>query len=309
MQERALGRSSISVPPIGLGTVKLGRLAGLKYPAAQVPTALPDDEHVLLLLREAAKLGVTLIDTAPAYGQSERRLGELLYLVQPRQRWVLCSKVGEEFAASGGEGGESGAGGEGGEGTSHYDFTPKAIVASIERSLQRLRTDYLDLALLHFSSAVNDEVILQKAEAYDILAMLKAQGKIRAIGASTSSLAGGIIAAQRCEVAMLTLNPSERRDLTAIVEARTTGCGVLIKKALGSGHVAATPVPTNSATYITAQSQSLSPSHPLFADPVQTALRAILAEPSVTSVIIGTTNPKHLTQAVLIAEAVRGDAR
>ena len=301
MQERALGRSSISVPPIGLGTVKLGRLAGLKYPAAQVPTALPDDEHVLQLLREAAKLGVTLIDTAPAYGQSEQRLGELLYRVQPRQRWVLCSKVGEEFAPSGGDSGEE---------TSTYDFTPKTIVASINRSLQRLQTDYLDIALLHFSSAVDDKVILQKAEAYDTLAMLKAQGKIRAIGASTSSLAGGIIAAQRCEVAMLTLNPSERRDLTAIVEARTTGCGVLIKKALGSGHVASTPdascAPPQTPTQTPAQSPSSSSGHPISSDPIQTALRAVLEEPSVSSVIVGTLNPKHLTQAVLIAESARG---
>jgi aryl-alcohol dehydrogenase-like predicted oxidoreductase len=291
MQERQLGNSSISVPSIGLGTIKLGRLAGLKYPATQVPTALPDDEHVLQLLREAAKLGVSLIDTAPAYGQSEQRLGELLYRVQPRERWVLCSKVGEEFAATGNERGE---------GTSTYDFSDKAIVASIDRSLQRLRTDYLDIALLHFSSAVDDEVILQKAEAYDTLAMLKAQGKIRAIGASTSSLAGGIIAVQRCEVAMLTLSPTERRDLTAIIEARTSGCGVLIKKALGSGHVAAGPAPT--------PSPAQSPSHPVASDPVQTALRAVLAEPSVTSVIIGTSNPKHLTQAVLIAESVRCNA-
>ena len=286
MQERALGKSSVEVQPIGLGTVKLGRLAGLKYPAAQIPQALPDDEQVLLLLREAAKLGVSLIDTAPAYGESEQRLGELLYRVRPRKNWVLCSKVGEEFAATGGEVGEPR--------TSTYDFSAKAIVASIERSLRRLRTDYLDIALLHFSSATDDEAVLNAAEAYDTLAMLKSNGKIRAIGASTSSLAGGIIAAQRCEVAMLTLNPTEQRDLSAIVEARTTGCGVLIKKALGSGHIVAAPAAA------AGQGGAVSP------DLVQAALRAVLAEPSVSSVIVGTLNPKHLAQAVLIAEAVRG---
>ncbi len=288
MHQRTLGKSSVEVPPIGLGTVKLGRRTGLKYPAAQVPQALPDDEQALLLLREAAKLGVSLIDTAPAYGESERRLGELLYQVQPRKDWVLCSKVGEEFAATGSD---ASAGSE--LGVSTYDFSAKAIIASIERSLRRLRTEYLDIALLHFSSSTDDEAVLNAAEAYDTLAMLKAQGKIRAIGASTSSLTGGIIAAQRCEVAMLTLNPTEQRDLAAIVEARTTGCGVLIKKALSSGQLAAGPA------MVAAHGGFASP------DPVQAALRAVLAEPSVNSVIVGTLNPKHLAQAVLIAEAVR----
>ena len=282
MQLRTLGKSSVEVPTIGLGTVKIGRMAGLKYPAAQMAHGLPDDAQVLALLREAAKLGVSLIDTAPAYGLSEQRLGELLYRIQPRNRWVLSSKVGEEFSVDPSTG----------AGVSRYEFSPEAITTSIERSLKRLKTDYLDIALLHFSSSVDDELVLSQHDAYNTLASLQAQGKVRAIGASTASLAGGIIATQRCEVAMLTFSPTERRDTTALIEARSSGCGILIKKALDSGHIAEPTEPGQS--------------HPP-TEPVQAALRLVLAEPAVNSVIVGTTNPKHLLQAVLIAEAVRGE--
>ena len=71
-------------------TVKLGRNDGVKYPE---PFSIPDDKEAHALLAAAKSLGINLIDTAPAYGTSEERLGTLL--AGEREDWIICTKVGE----------------------------------------------------------------------------------------------------------------------------------------------------------------------------------------------------------------------
>ena len=91
LQKRTLGESGIIVSCLGLGTVKFGRNQEVKYPEK---FALPSDEIISKLLDQAQSLGINFLDTAPAYGSSEQRLGRLL---SRRQDWVICTKVGEEF--------------------------------------------------------------------------------------------------------------------------------------------------------------------------------------------------------------------
>jgi len=72
---RPLGSTGMLVSPLGLGTVKFGRNEQVKYPR---PFAIPDDRRVAELLALALDLGINLLDTAPAYGSSEARIGKLL---------------------------------------------------------------------------------------------------------------------------------------------------------------------------------------------------------------------------------------
>ena len=82
---------------LGLGTVKLGRNQNVRYPGGD-GFALPDDRTVELLLDLALECGINLIDTAPAYGCSEERLGKLM---GPRRHgFFLVTKTGEEFCNS-----------------------------------------------------------------------------------------------------------------------------------------------------------------------------------------------------------------
>ena len=87
-----LGNTGLHVARISLGTVKFGRTAGVKYPAA---VKMPTDDEARELLATARALGINLIDTAPAYGIAEERLGGLLY--GQRDDWLICTKVGEEY--------------------------------------------------------------------------------------------------------------------------------------------------------------------------------------------------------------------
>jgi aryl-alcohol dehydrogenase-like predicted oxidoreductase len=139
MQRRRLGSTAITVSLLGLGTVKLGRDTGVRYPR---PFRIPDDAAAGRLLARARDLGIDLIDTAPAYGASEERLGRLL--AGQRDAWVIVTKVGEEFE----------------NGRSRHDFTPEHVRFSVERSLRRLATDRLDVVLIH--SDGDDVAILDR---------------------------------------------------------------------------------------------------------------------------------------------------
>lgn len=240
---------------LGLGTVKLGRNQGVKYPTA---FTLPSDQEVSNLLALAKELGINLIDTAPAYGTSEERLGKLL--CGARKDWVITTKVGEEFV----------------NGESSFDFSPQAIVKSIERSLMRLNTDYLDVVLVHSSG--EDESIIEEDEVFHTLEYLKVSGKIRAYGMSTKTIEGGKLAVELSDVVMMTYNPTYTDEREIIQLAHEKQKGIFIKKAFASGHL----------NQISAE------------DPVKHALQFIFAEPGVTSVILGTINPKHLQQNVTV---------
>jgi aryl-alcohol dehydrogenase-like predicted oxidoreductase len=256
MELRPLGATGLLVSPIGLGTVKFGRNQGLQY---ATDPALPDDAALRRLLDCAAELGINLLDTAPAYGSSEERLGQLLR--GARERWILVSKAGEAFA----------------DGRSEFDFSAAGITASVEQSLQRLRTDRIDVLLLHSDGA--DETAARFEAAIDTLSRLKQAGKLRAIGLSSKTVAGGLLAVAHMDMAMVTLNREQTGDRTVIAAAHRAGKGILIKKALASGR------------FDGADAQAL-----------QAAMALVFAEPGVSAAIIGTHSPAHLAADVQAAE-------
>lgn len=250
LSRRVLGRTGMEVSLLGLGTVKLGRREGVKYPQ---PFELPDDATARRLLDTARDLGINLLDTAPAYGTSEARLGHLL--LNQRNDWLLASKVGETFT----------------DGRSHFDFTPEAVQESIKSSLQRLHTDRLDIALIH--SDGEDLTILNELGTLECLNDLKSRGWIRAVGISHKTVAGAERAmALGVDLIMATLNLDHTEELDLIGRAGAAGCGVLVKKAMASGHSG-----TESLKF------------------------AVSAE-GVSAVIVGTINPAHLIEnAVAVA--------
>lgn len=252
MKYRALGSTGMLVSVIGLGTVKLGRNQGVKYPA---PFTIPDDNQALSLLALARDLGINLIDTAPAYGTSEERLGNLLQ--GRRHEWFICSKTGEEFN----------------HGVSSFDFSPQHTRQSVERSLKRLNTDYLDIVLVH--SDGDDIKIIRDYGTLECLADLKREGKIRAIGMSTKTVAGSLLAARHSDVVMLTYNLVEHAEAATLDYCEENHVGVLVKKAFASGHIV---------------NQT--------GDPVQKSTDFIFSHQGVSSVIAGTISGDHLRHNV-----------
>ena len=205
----------MKVAPLALGTVKLGRNTDVKYPEG---FDLPTDRAVRELLAEAQRLGVNLLDTAPAYGSSEERLGRLL--PGRREDWLLCTKTGETYGRKG----------------SAHDYSRKATLASVHASLRRLQTDYLDLVLVHSNG--EDRRIIEETEVLAALADLKRQGSIRAYGFSGKRPEETRLALPQVDVLMLPLSQADQSHLPLVAEAAAQGKGLLLKKIFDSGHAA-----------------------------------------------------------------------
>lgn len=212
MELRALGATGLNVSPLGLGTVKIGRDQQVKYPTG---FTIPDDAAVRALFDLAWDLGINVLDTAPAYGNSEQRLGQLL----PRKNdWIIVGKVGEIFE----------------NGQSSFDFSAEFTRRSVERSLKRLGRDYIDMVLVH--SDGDDMRIIREEAVCDTLQELKHEGLIRAVGMSTKTVDGGLWCVENMDVVMATYNHAYTDELPVLQRAVQLNKGVLIKKGLQSGH-------------------------------------------------------------------------
>jgi len=213
---RPLGRTGFAVSPIGFGAFKIGRNQKTKYSTAY---ELPSDEQVAQLLNGLLDVGINYIDTAPAYGTSEERIGRAISA--RRSEFVLATKVGETFEA----------------GASSYDFSGPAVRHSVERSLKRLKTPALDVLLLH--SDGRDAWIQTQTDAVPTLQDLKRQGLARAIGLSGKTVEGTRQALAWADVLMVEYHLRDRSHESVIAEAASRGVGVVVKKGLASGELPA----------------------------------------------------------------------
>jgi aryl-alcohol dehydrogenase-like predicted oxidoreductase len=212
MEVRSLGSTGIDVSVLGLGTVKLGRNEQVKYPTG---FEIPDDNEVIEILELAWSLGINFIDTAPAYGTSEQRLGQLL---PSRHDWVIETKVGEIFE----------------NGQSTFDFSAAHTRQSVENSLRALQRDVIDVVLVHSNG--DDMEIINHEEALDELDKLKQQGLIKAFGMSCKTVEGGLWIVEHCDVVMATCNLEYNDELPVFNRAKELNKGVVVKKGLLSGH-------------------------------------------------------------------------
>lgn len=213
MDKVKLGQTDLHVSRLGLGTVKFGRNQGVKYPQG---FDLPEEDFLADFLALAKSLGINMLDTAPAYGSSEERLGRLLK--GQRKDWVIIGKAGEEFE----------------DGKSSYNFTPDHFERSLERSLKRLDTDYLDALLIH--SDGSDAEILEDDSLIKKLHAFKDLGLVKAIGASTKTAEGGIKCLELMDLCMAMYTADYTDEKPVLDYAAKNRKGVILKKVLSSGH-------------------------------------------------------------------------
>ncbi|OAS17072.1 aldo/keto reductase [Paenibacillus oryzisoli] len=154
MEYTTFGRTGLRVSKLGLGGAPLGGVFG--------PT---DERDIEKMIHEALESGINFIDTAPSYGrgESERRIGSALKGGR-RNEAVLASKAV-------------------GPGQS-FDYA--TTIRSVEDSLERLQTDWIDLLQIHDVEQVPYETIVN--ETLPALEKLREDGKIRYIGVSTRIL-------------------------------------------------------------------------------------------------------------------------
>ena len=153
MEQRILGNTGLKVPILSFGSSSLGQ----EFRKVNLNEAL-DSVHVAL------DVGLNLIDTSPFYGRgmSEVLLGHALRGV-PRERYILCTKLGRYDHE-------------------HFDFSAKRVAESVDVSLHRLGTDYLDIILCHDIEFVPMQQIID--ETLPALRKIQQSGKVRFVGIS-----------------------------------------------------------------------------------------------------------------------------
>ncbi len=201
--------------PIAFGAFKIGRNTSTKYPA---PYDLPDPPAAARLLNAVLDMGINIIDTAPAYGLSEERIGQAI--AHRRDEFILCTKVGETFANN----------------QSTFDFTGPAVRDSIHQSLRRLRTEVIDV--VHVHSSGDDLHIMNQTDCIATLQSLRDQGAIRCIGLSAKTVAGAMAALSWADTLMLEYHLHDRSQEVTMAAAAARGAAVFIKKGLASGTLA-----------------------------------------------------------------------
>lgn len=162
MEKVRIGTTALEVVPVGLGANAVG--GHNLFPGLS-------DETGRQIVRTALDQGINFIDTAYYYGlgHSEEIIGTIVRDAGVRRQVVIATKGAQRPV-----------------GNSQFaiDNSPAFLRQSVEASLQRLQTDYIDLYYIHFPDEATP-----KAEAVGALQQLKDEGKIRAIGVSNFSLA------------------------------------------------------------------------------------------------------------------------
>jgi len=167
MLTRTLGASTIEASVVGLGTWAIG---GWMWGGT-------DEAESVAAIQASIDEGVTLIDTAPAYGKGRAEEIVGLAIRGRRDDVVLATKCGLVWHTQ--------------QGNHYFDYDgepvhrhlgKESIVYEVEQSLQRLGTDHIDLYITHWQDPTTPI-----EETVEALVMLRDQGKIRSIGASNVS--------------------------------------------------------------------------------------------------------------------------
>ena len=173
MKTMKLGKTGIDISRIGLGTWSIG--GGSAWGGDH------ELQTVVDTIREAPKAGVNLIDTAPGYnfGNSEKILGKALEKMN-REEVVIITKCGVTWDQE-----MKGDLFNKVNGIQLYkNLNSESVKKEIVGSLERLGTDYVDVYMTHWQSVEGSEYYVPIQKTMDVLNELKAQGKIRAIGAA-----------------------------------------------------------------------------------------------------------------------------
>ncbi|MEH7444106.1 aldo/keto reductase [Bacillus sp. JJ1122] len=281
MKYRQLGNTGLKVSEIGFGAWQLGNARDW---------GKMSDKQAVKLVHEALDQGCNFFDTAPNYGggMSESILGEALH--GKRTDVVINTKFGHQPDHT-------------------VNFDPKKIRSSVEGSLRRLKTDYLDSILLHNPPF---ECLTGNTEHFMELEALKGEGKIRAFGASIDSAKEmeALLDFTSSEVIEVMFNIFHQEPRQAFKKTADRNVGLIVKVPLDSGWLSGKYEETSVFTDIRSRwggeqlkkRAELLPAVKEVLEPgetmVQLALRYILHYQEVSTVIPGAKNLEQLTENV-----------
>ena len=279
MQRFPLGKTGFHVTRLGFGGAPVGRL-GVEL----------DKAH--RLLDEALDSGVNLIDTAACYQESESLIGQTIS--DRRDEFVLVSKCGHAAGELKGE-----------------NYSPELIEKSVDQSLRRLKTDVIDVMLIHSCS----KDVLEQGAALGALEKARDAGKVRCLGYAGDNEAAAYAATlEPIEVIEMSLNIVDQHNLEAVLPAcQQRELGVIAKRPIANA--AWKPIDTQPGPYRNyartytdrLAAMGITPNDLGFrgyadVEWPELALRFTLSHPGVHSAIVGTTSQTNLRANIAAAQ-------
>jgi aryl-alcohol dehydrogenase-like predicted oxidoreductase len=267
MEYRILGKDGLKISEMGFGCMSLGM----------------DDNENERLMMTAIEAGINFFDTADLYqqGQNEATVGKALKKL--RNHVIISTKVGNQLTADGKE----------------WVWNPRKsyILEAVNRSLQRLQTDYIDYYQLH-GGTINDPID-ETIEAFEIL---KSQGKIRFYG--ISSIRPNVVRAyawrSHCKGVMMQYSLLDRRpEESCLPFLKDKQIGILARGVLAGGLLLGKPA-TPYLNYPATTVEKIQEIAGIFDNSGKTAFEVslgyVLQSPGISAAIIGIRNLEQLSK-------------
>jgi aryl-alcohol dehydrogenase-like predicted oxidoreductase len=279
MEKRKLGQTGFEVTVLGYGSGPVGILGA-------------DQNDITEILNQALDQGINLIDTAQVYRGSEAAIGNAVS--HRRDEYVLVSKCGRPAETAEGE-----------------SWRPAALAATVDNALKLLKTDHLDVMLLHSC----DLETLKRGEALGVLVAAREAGKVRHVGYSGDN-EEVVYAAGLDDVAVVetSINLCDHANIVNLLPvAKRRDIGVIAKRPIANAPWIGAEAHAGFyvdyvRTYVERlEKMGLQPSDLGFDGPAneawpEIALRFTIAQDGLTTAIVGTTKAARIAANIAAAE-------
>lgn len=279
MERVAFGRTGLTVGRLGLGLSEIGHIL-----------TMGDVDQATKVINIALDNGVDFLDTAACYGIAEEIVGRTVS--NRRDEYVLETKAGHV------------AGGYQGE-----EWTAKTVADSVDRSLTRMKTDHLDIALLH-SCGVD---VLERGDVIRVLQDAREAGKTRFIGYSgDNEPARWAVDSGLFDVLQTSYNLTDQKARNGLLQAADEkGMGIVAKRPVANAVWGVPEVPRpyprirhyGEEYFRRAQEMlSLGPVSGAPEGGIRLALSFTFARPEIDVAIVGTLDPDHMASNLKLVD-------
>ena len=276
METRILGNTGLEVSRLGIGLAAIGE-----------EETFDTIKTVEIVLKTALDQGITFFDTAECYFYSEEMVGQSIS--DRRSEFLLATKCGHPAGLQ--ESGEY-----------DIDWSIEGILLTLDRSLKRLKTDYVDLLQLH-SCGVE---VLEQGEVIAALTKARDAGKTRFIGYSgDNEAAQWAVDSGHFDTLQTSFSLADQRPRNGLLQkAKAQGLGVIAKRPIANTAWGSPNSPTarlkfdpNYGDEYWKRTQAMAALGPInipLNDRILMSLGFVMAHEEIDTAIVGTRNPEHL---------------
>jgi aryl-alcohol dehydrogenase-like predicted oxidoreductase len=275
-EKRTLGRTGLEVTALGYGAMEV---RGSRIWGGRPVT----EDQAKTILNAVLDSGINFIDTANDYGRSEEFIGK--FISGRRSEYYLATKCGCTVVHKDDTTDE----------TPHV-WTRENLIRGLHESLERMKTDYVDIMQLHNPTVEQCE----QGELIAVLQEMKEQGKVRWIGCSstlphiTTYIEKGVF-----DVFQIPYSGLERQHETVISDAARAGAGVIDRGGVARGEPGVGL--GNEDRWKTFEAAKLDDLREEGESRTAFLLRFLLSHPDISTTIVGTLIPEHLSENIAIA--------